>query len=42
MVSVVFGLLRSWLFCSSGFWWRLFVARFWLVEVFATVPLEVS
>ena len=26
-------LVRSLLFCSSGFWLRLFVARFWLVQV---------
>ena len=33
MVSVVFRLGRSWLFCSSDFWLCLFVARFWLVDV---------
>ena len=33
MVSVVFRLVRSWLFCSSGFRLRLFVARFWLADV---------
>ena len=33
MVSVVFRLVRSWLFCNSGFWLRLFVARFWLADV---------
>ena len=36
----VFRLVRSWLFFGSGFWLRLFVARFWLVrlvEVFAVV-----
>ena len=41
MVSVVFRLVRSWVLCNSGFWLRLFVARFlgWLtlVEVFAVV-----
>ena len=31
--SMVFRLVRSWLFCSSGFWWRLFVACFWLADV---------
>ena len=30
-LRVVFRLVRSWLFCSSGFWWRLFVARLWSV-----------
>ena len=35
-VSVVFRLVRSWLFCNSGFWLRLFVARFWLVDVGST------
>ena len=33
MVSMVFRLVRSWLFCSSFFWLRLFVARFWLADV---------
>ena len=33
MVSVVFRLVRSWLICNSGFWLRLFVARFWLADV---------
>ena len=33
MVSVVFRLVRSWLFCNSGFWLRLFVTRFWLADV---------
>ena len=33
MVSVVFRLVRSWLFCNSGFWLRLFVARYWLADV---------
>ena len=33
IVSVVFRLVRSWLFCSCSFWLRVFVARFWLVEV---------
>ena len=33
IVSVVFRLVRSWLFCSNGLWLRLFVARFWLAEV---------
>ena len=32
-LSVVFRLVRSWLFCNSGFWLRLFVARFWLADV---------
>ena len=40
MVSVVFRLVRSWLICNSGFWLRLFVARFWLADV--AVPLGVS
>ena len=46
MVSGAFRLVRSWLFCSSGFWLRFFVARLfgWLtsIEVFAVVPLGVS
>ena len=33
IVSVVFRLVRCWLFCSRGFWLRLFVARFSLAEV---------
>ena len=33
MVSVVFRLVRSWLFCASGFWLCLFVARFWMADV---------
>ena len=33
MVSVVFRLVRSWLFCNSAFWLRLFVTRFWLADV---------
>ena len=33
MVSVVFRVVRSWSFCSSGFWLRLCVARFWLADV---------
>ena len=32
IVSVVFPLVRS-LFCNSGFWLRLFVARFWFADV---------
>ena len=32
-VSVVFRLVRSWLFRNSGSWLRLFVARFWLADV---------
>ena len=42
----MFRLVRSWLFCSSGFWLRLFLSHVsgWLklVEVFAAVPLGVS
>ena len=33
LVSVVFRLVRSWLFCNSGFWLRLFVTLFWLADV---------
>ena len=33
MLSVVFRLVRSCLFCNNGFWWRLFVTRLWLAEV---------
>ena len=33
MVSMVFRLVRSWLFSSSGTGLRLFVARFWLADV---------
>ena len=33
VVSVVFRLVRSWLFRNSGSWLRLFVARFWLADV---------
>ena len=33
MVSVVFRKVRSWLFCNSAFWLRLFVTRFWLADV---------
>ena len=33
MVSVVFRLVRSWLFCDSGFWLRLFIAGSWLADV---------
>ena len=30
---VVFRFVRSWLFCCSGFWLRLFVASFWLADI---------
>ena len=33
MESGEFPLVRSWLFCTNGFWLRLLVARFWLAEV---------
>ena len=33
VMSVVFRLVRSWLFCNRGFWLHLFVARFWLADV---------
>ena len=41
MMSVVFRLVRSWLFCNSGFWSHV---SGWvrLVGVFAVVPLGVS
>ena len=38
LVCQVFRLVRSWLFCNSRCGFRLFVARFWYVEVFAAVP----
>ena len=41
-MSMVFQLLRSRLFCSSGFWLRVFVAHQRLVKVFAAVSLGVS
>ena len=42
MVSVVFRLVRPWLFCNTGFCLHLFVARFWLAEVFAAVSCFLS
>ena len=36
-LTVVFRLVRSWLFCNRGFWLRLFVARFWLADVVSGV-----
>ena len=46
MVSVVFRLVRSWLFCNSGFWLRVCLPHvsgcLRLVEVFAAIPFGVS